>query len=265
MRSLNLKSAGILIAGIVVIGLLAGALLRPGGNDTAAPIISARVPKPQPQTFSGSAIRSDKLSRYSSVVARARHAAILVRRSPSTHSRATRLHERTLGKARLPLVLLVHKRRGKWLDVYLPTRPNLSRGWISMSDVRLARDDFRVEIQLTRHRLIAWDGKHRVATERIATGKALTPTPTGTYYLTDLIRPPDPKGFYGPYAFGLSAHSPILTSFEGGDGQVGIHGTNEPSALGGNVSHGCIRVRNAAIRRLARLLPLGTPVQIRRA
>ena len=265
MSSRTWKSAGVLIAGMLTVGLVAGALLFPGDNQSAAPITTTTVPAAKPQTFSASAVLSDKLSHYTSIVAHARHASILVRRSPSSHAHAKRLVQRRLGKATLPLLFLVHERKGKWLDVYLPARPNLSRGWIRASDVRLVRDDFRVAIQLRRHRLIAWQGKRRVATERIATGKSLTPTPTGTYYLTDLIRPPDPNGFYGPYAFGLSAHSPVLTSFEGGDGQVGIHGTNNPSVLGGNVSHGCIRVRNSAIRRLARLLPLGTPVRISRA
>ena len=65
-----------------------------------------------------------------------------------------------------------------------------------------------------------------------------------------------------PFALGLSAHSNVYSSFEGGDGQVGIHGTNLPQAIGQDVSHGCVRVRNAVISRLARTLPLGTPVVI---
>ncbi len=96
----------------------------------------------------------------------------------------------------------------------------------------------------------------------IAVGRAVSPTPTGSYFVTDLLRPPDPRGFYGPYAFGLSAYSPVYTSFAGGDGQVGIHGTNTPSVLGNDVSHGCVRVANATIARLARTVPLGTPVAI---
>ena len=50
----------------------------------------------------------------------------------------------------------------------------------------------------------------------------------------------------------------------GGDGRLGIHGTNNPSGIGRRISHGCIRVRNPVIRRMARVLPLGTPVHIRR-
>jgi lipoprotein-anchoring transpeptidase ErfK/SrfK len=88
------------------------------------------------------------------------------------------------------------------------------------------------------------------------------PTPIGVYYLAELLKQPDPWGAYGPYAFGLSAHSNVLYNFGGGAGEIGIHGTNEPGALGRDVSHGCIRISNAGITKLARMLPLGTPVEI---
>ena len=68
--------------------------------------------------------------------------------------------------------------------------------------------------------------------------------------------------FYGPVAFGTSARSPILTDWPGG-GVVGIHGTDLPELIPGRVSHGCIRLRNADVRRLGRLMPLGTPITIR--
>jgi lipoprotein-anchoring transpeptidase ErfK/SrfK len=69
---------------------------------------------------------------------------------------------------------------------------------------------------------------------------------------------------YGPYAFGTSAFSNTYYHFGGGPGEIGLHGTNYPQGLGSKVSHGCIRVSNATIRRLAKLLPLGTPVVITR-
>jgi hypothetical protein len=40
-------------------------------------------------------------------------------------------------------------------------------------------------------------------------------------------------------------------------------GTDRPELLPGRVSHGCIRMRNADILRLARLMPAGIPVTIR--
>jgi lipoprotein-anchoring transpeptidase ErfK/SrfK len=68
---------------------------------------------------------------------------------------------------------------------------------------------------------------------------------------------------YGPYAYPLSGYSEVLFSFGSGDGQMGIHGTNDPSSLGRSVSNGCIRMSNDAITKLARTLPVGVPVEVK--
>ena len=94
----------------------------------------------------------------------------------------------------------------------------------------------------------------------VGVGRTIWPTPRGEFYvvekLADFGNP-----FYGPVAFGTSARSTTLTDWPGG-GVVGIHGTDAPQLLPGRVSHGCIRLPNDAIVRLARLMPLGTPVTI---
>lgn len=70
------------------------------------------------------------------------------------------------------------------------------------------------------------------------------------------------SAFYGPVAFGTTARSAVLTDWPAG-GFVGIHGTDAPGLIPGRVSHGCIRMRNHDIRRLATLMPVGTPLTIR--
>jgi lipoprotein-anchoring transpeptidase ErfK/SrfK len=132
-------------------------------------------------------------------------------------------------------------------------------------DVTITTTTLRVVVALRRHRLKLHDRERLVLRRPIAVGRALSPTPTGRYFLVETIAPPDPHGFYGPYALGLSAYSTVYTTFAGGNGQVGIHATNQASKLGTDVSHGCIRVDNATIKRLAKRLPLGTPVDIRRS
>jgi lipoprotein-anchoring transpeptidase ErfK/SrfK len=72
----------------------------------------------------------------------------------------------------------------------------------------------------------------------------------------------DPTTVYGPYAYGLSSHSDALETFAGGDAEIGIHGNNDASVLGSDVTHGCVRMDNAAITVLSKQLPLGTPVEI---
>lgn len=94
---------------------------------------------------------------------------------------------------------------------------------------------------------------------RIGVGTETAPTPTGSFYVRNRLTRYR-SAFYGPVAFGTSARS-ALTDWPAG-GFVGIHGTSRPDLLPGRVSHGCIRMRNADILELARLLPVGTPVEI---
>jgi lipoprotein-anchoring transpeptidase ErfK/SrfK len=96
---------------------------------------------------------------------------------------------------------------------------------------------------------------------RIGIGKKKWPTPKGTFYVRDRLEGFPPGSIYGVLAFGLNARSSVLTDWPGG-GFVGIHGTNQPYLLPGRVSHGCIRMRNRDILRLARLMPVGTPVTV---
>ena len=65
---------------------------------------------------------------------------------------------------------------------------------------------------------------------------------------------------YGALASGPSAYSEVVTDRKGSI--VGLHRTNDPSSLGGKVSHGCIRFDNRAIRQIARVASLGTIVAI---
>jgi len=162
-----------------------------------------------------------------------------------------------------PLVFLVQEEKGDWLRVLLPVRPNGSTGWIRGRDVRLGQIDYRIVVELSAHRITVMDGTGVFLTEPIGVGTASTPTPGGLYYVKELLKPPSPNGPYGAYAYGLSGFSNQLTSFAGGEGVIGVHGTNDPSSLGKDVSHGCIRMSNAGITRLAARLPLGTPVEIR--
>jgi lipoprotein-anchoring transpeptidase ErfK/SrfK len=118
-------------------------------------------------------------------------------------------------------------------------------------------------VELGAHRITVFKGSSIVDREPVGVGKAQTPTPGGVYYTKELLRPVNPNGVYGPFAYQLSGFSDVLTRFNGGTGVIGIHGTNEPWLLGKDVSHGCIRMSNAGITRLAHLLPLGVPVEIR--
>jgi lipoprotein-anchoring transpeptidase ErfK/SrfK len=162
-----------------------------------------------------------------------------------------------------PLVFLVQGGDARRLHVLLPIRPNGTTGWIERSDVTLSQHEFRIVVALGAHMITVYKGDTSVVDqEPIGVGTRDTPTPGGLYYTKELYKLPNAGGPYGPFAYALSGYSDVLTDFAGGDGVLGIHGTNDPSAIGHDISHGCIRMSNAGITKLAQTLPLGVPVEI---
>lgn len=165
----------------------------------------------------------------------------------------------SFGSAR---VLLVEEERDGWVKVRLPLRPNHRAGWVPADQVEVEELDLIVQIDLASRVLLVRQGDETLIETPVAIGTADNPTPTGTFSVTDKLETPAPAGPYGPFALGLSGYSETLTEFAGGDGQIGIHGTNDPTSIGLEASHGCVRVANEVIAELAELLPLGTPVHI---
>lgn len=151
-----------------------------------------------------------------------------------------------------------------WVEVYLPTRPNGSTGWVKRADIDMEGHTYRIQVRLSDFNLQAWEGDTLLLDAPIATAANNTPTPGGIYYITEVVQNTDPNALYGPWAMGLSGYSETLSSFNGGSGQLGIHGTNEPHLIGTQVSHGCIRLLNEDIEYLVDVLQTwyGIPVAI---
>jgi hypothetical protein len=148
-----------------------------------------------------------------------------------------------------------------WVRVELPGRPNGRTGWVprgALGALHVVRGYLRVDRATLRATLYR-DGR-AIFSAPIGVGKSSTVTPRGSFYVLEkLITVGAPA--YGPYAIGTSAYAPTLREWPGG-GVVGIHGTNEPQLIPGRPSHGCIRLRNADVARLWRLIALGTPIDI---
>ena len=210
-------------------------------------------------TQTPAAPRQRALPRGASYVAYARAGRVLVYVRPGARKPRTSLPNPYRGGR---LTFLVRALTPHWVRVFLPSRPNGSSGWVRRSQVRILVDHYRMRIDLGRRRLTVWKLGRVFTRQPIGVGRAATPTPAGRYYVVELIKLTDSSGVYGPYAFGISAHSNVYTRFGAGDGEIGIHGTDYPQGVGTRVSHGCIRLRNPAIVRLARTIPLGTPVDI---
>lgn len=148
------------------------------------------------------------------------------------------------------------------VQVRLPSGTRELRGWLdrdALGSYGLVRTHLIVDLEHQRATLLRRG--RRVFSTSVGVGQPQFPTPAGEFYIRNrLTRYRSPQ--YGPLAFGTSAKSDVLTDWPAG-GFVGIHGTDRPELLPGRVSHGCIRMPNQAIRRLGRLMPVGTPVTIR--
>lgn len=157
---------------------------------------------------------------------------------------------------------LVDKLGHTWFKIGVPGRPNGRSGWVR--DYALGpvyRVATRLVIDRTALRATLYRAGSRVWTSRIGVGAPGTPTPAGQFWVREKFRVA-PGGSYGPRAIGTSNYS-TLSDWPGG-GVIGIHGTDQPGLIPGRPSHGCVRVPNAAIVQLYRLLPIGTPVVVSR-
>lgn len=168
------------------------------------------------------------------------------------------------GPSVLQVLRVARRPDGTWVQVRLPVRPNGSRGWLPADVLRLRYTSLAVEVDLSARRLTLRRAGRTILTAPVGVGAPGTPTPTGRFAVAEMIRTGTPRGFLGPVVFPLSGYSTRLNEYAGGNGRVALHGTSLPALLPGAVSHGCVRLRNADVLKLARLVRPGTPVHIRR-
>jgi len=150
-----------------------------------------------------------------------------------------------------------------WAKISLARRPNGVTGWVPIESLGPLNIVYGLLV-INRSRLSATlynRQGHAIWTAPVGIGRPALPTPPGHFYVLEKLQAIG-DGEYGPYALGTSAYAPTLSEWPGG-GVVGIHGTDEPSLIPGRPSHGCIRVRNAAITKLWQLIQIGTRIDIR--
>ncbi len=190
--------------------------------------------------------------------------ATLARRAPKVHSAPAAWIARHTPEGTTNIVVAdreVDRRGALWVRVGLSVLPNGSEGWIPRSSLGgWSFVDTHLVINRARLTATLFRSGRVIFRAPVGIGGPGTPTPAGNFYvrdrLTDFTSP-----MYGPLAFGTNARSPTLTDWPAG-GFVGIHGTDQPNLIPGRVSHGCIRLKNSAILRLGKLMPVGTPVTV---
>ena len=165
-----------------------------------------------------------------------------------------------------PSVLPVIATSPGWVQVRLAQRPNGSTAWLPDSDVTLGRTPYRIVINATTTQLALYDNGRLVFSAPAGVGTREDPTPAGDYFVAFDEQPPQPDSGYGPFIMVTSAHSPAIADWEGsGDAVIGIHGPlgddAEIGTKGAQISHGCIRLHDQALERLAEVPP-GTPIDV---
>jgi hypothetical protein len=165
-----------------------------------------------------------------------------------------------------PSVLPVLSTAPGWVQVRLAQRPNGSTAWLPADDVKLSSTPYVIVINLATTHLSLYKHGRLVFTTPAGVGTVSDPTPPGGYFIAFTEPPPQPNPGYGPFIIVTSAHSPEIADWEGsGDAVIGIHGPlgddSEIGTIGARISHGCVRLHDAALEKLSNL-PAGTPVDI---
>ena len=189
---------------------------------------------------------------------------VVAYKAPSTSSPVRQRFGKTNAND-FPSVFLVRSVRQvggvTWYNVWLPIRPNESRGWIREGSVAIYTTSAKIVIKLAERRLIVYRRGLLLGEFKVAVGSPALPTPTGIYYINQKLRPTTSGGAYGVLALGISAYQPKLANWPQG-GPVAIHGTNQDALIGQAVSHGCVRMHNVDVLKVNAWVPTGSPVVI---
>jgi hypothetical protein len=204
---------------------------------------------------------SDKLARWAFV-----HFAVPARSEPRTDAHVVATVAKRTPEGTSNIVLVLGRKTDQtgrlWILIRLPVLPNNLTAWIPRSALG-GYGVVRTHLVVVLKRLTAtlYRNRREIFRADVGVGQGAWPTPKGQFYIRNKLTGYS-SPMYGPLAFGTSARSDVLTDWPAG-GYIGIHGTDRPELLPGRVSHGCIRLRNADILRLAELMPVGTPLTIR--
>jgi lipoprotein-anchoring transpeptidase ErfK/SrfK len=192
------------------------------------------------------------------------------RRFIGSRKHASRVHTATSWshQPQVLLVLAAARRDGRdWLKVRLASRPNGSWGWIPRDHAALGHTPYWIDVRTRARRVTIYRDGKRIRRYRAVVGKPSTPTPIGLAAIYERNPQPNRHAFLGPWALALTIFSDVLDNYGGGPGRVAIHGRAGASLrdpLGSARSHGCIRIDNRPVSWMARHIPRGTPVRIRR-
>jgi lipoprotein-anchoring transpeptidase ErfK/SrfK len=159
-------------------------------------------------------------------------------------------------------VLAVARRHPGWVAVRSTEAGNGRVGWVAEVNTQLVREPVTVDVDVSTRRLVVRRSGRLVLRAVVGVGAAGSPTPVGTFGVTDVLRPAAGSA-YGCCILALTGHQERLPSGWSGGDRLAVHGTSAPSTIGEAASAGCLHASAAVMRRLLAVVPLGSTVRIR--
>ena len=148
---------------------------------------------------------------------------------------------------------------GTWDLPAFARKTNLETQSSANSQILVARQQRRgrwIEVDLSAQRVTAWNGRKKVRSFMVSTGKRRTPTRLGTFAVQSKLRSTRMRGpgYNVP-------NVPYVMYYSGG---YALHGAYWHNRFGTPVSRGCVNLRTASARWLYNWASVGTPVVVRR-
>jgi len=131
----------------------------------------------------------------------------------------------------------------------------------ALAQERAAEAARRIVVSIPDRKLALIESGKVVKIYRTAVGAPISPSPTGTFRIVRRVA--DPTWYHAGKVVGPGRSNPVGTRWIGLSVKgYGIHGTNAPSSIGRNASHGCIRMRNRDVEELYTMVAIGDTVDL---